>query len=1277
MSASPADQNLLFGILALQNGFISREDLIAATSVWIQDKTQQLREILLDRDMIDARACEALAALMLVHLQQHDADPQKSLAALSAVGSSVQAELNHLDDPDVDASLGHVGKDRERDDHYATQSFTIGDATAEGKRFRILRPHAKGGLGQVSVALDEELNREVALKEIQPEHADEPASRERFVKEAEVTGKLEHPGIVPVYGLGQYADGRPFYAMRFIRGDSLKDAIATFHSKSEIRLSADDRNYALRQLLGRFIDVCNAVEYAHSRGVLHRDLKPGNVMLGDYGETLVVDWGLTKLVDRPDDYANTDESIVTTSSGSGVNETIKGVVIGTPAFMSPEQAAGQLDRMGTASDVYCLGATLYALLTGDSPFDAKDPEVLQKVQRGTFPRPRSVDSRVPRPLEAICLKAMATNPEERYKHARDIAEDVERWLGDQPVTAWKEPIVVRAKRWTSRHQTFVVSTAVSLFTATVALTVLLGTIQRQNSEIQSRNEHINAQNSELVQLNAELAKQKEVAESNFSLAENVLDDVVNQIVESPHVLANAPETQALTSEILKRAKDYYRQLIAADDQPRTLLARAYVNLLGVLVQTETLNESHLEMIDEAMKSLAMLRAEGVKEEIQMLEANIHNWRIVCLLELRDPERALAACESSIKSLEQIKFTTCTNVAVSALDARATYATVLREYGDPAQASHMLHEVLNDAALLRNGDNGDLDFQLDMTIARCHLVLAQIFWKLNDDEKAAEHLSISEDMVVALREIDLHRTVATQLLMVIHWFRFDLRNVNSSREDKLQHIRDAIACGAELISADPMDVRTQRMVRELYVELGKGLVEQGQITEGWVALLRSLHIKEATRGAGEEDVVIGEYDDWRNLDLTYATLALLARADALRGNLDSASRWLRLAQERQNVNTPNEEISRTKAKEVNLRTSEIKAIMSMVLTLHFPPSLRDAEKAMELAEESFTLHDSYVSRMALAACVSQGGDYEKAVRLLRENCDDAPEMDRTSIDAMIQSYSKREPYQQANVMTEQMASLSKNIMKERLLLIVCDVKRKSGTEIEETEEVSFMARRRLAQGLFELGREYFNAQCVGYGKGLFREAAEQCQRVLEKEPNDDDLKVALATTWIYQAAGELYDGHRIDMVEQLLSEARSLLDKAPPRAGELWREMSRMRDVVEAELQNAKAWTLATSQIEEQRDAATAIDCATNACACDGENYRYRTTLAVAYAASGDFVAAVGRQRDALHLASDNAKLELHCLLGRLLRKQAFAEEPDVWSHIGLSNVKLYDSMRTQ
>ncbi len=347
----------------------------------------------------------------------------------------------------------------EGDDPYATR-VQEGDAAAaalsgitSGPRFRVLRPHANGGLGAVFVALDQELQRQVALKEILEHLADNPNSRARFLLEAEITGGLEHPGIVPVYGLGQYADGRPYYAMRFIRGDSLKEAIEAFHKDSKSR-DAGARALELRKLLQRFVAVCDAMEYAHSRGVLHRDLKPANIMLGKYGETLVVDWGLAKTSEQPQPKQTTGESRLRPRSASDTTDTtMAGAAIGTPQYMSPEQAAGRLDQIGPATDNYSLGATLYSLLTGQPAFtDHEVLTVLTKVRHGEFPSPRQVNAEVPAALDAVCRKAMALKREDRYPSARALANDIEHWLADEPVAAHRESWSAWLGRWARRHQ---------------------------------------------------------------------------------------------------------------------------------------------------------------------------------------------------------------------------------------------------------------------------------------------------------------------------------------------------------------------------------------------------------------------------------------------------------------------------------------------------------------------------------------------------------------------------------------------------------------------------------------------------------------------------------------------------------------------------------------------------------------------------------------------------------------------------------------------------------
>jgi hypothetical protein len=293
MAALAAERDLLFGLLALQNGLIDQVQLVAAFQAWTRDKIRSLADQLVARGDLDADACAGLDAIVALHVRKHG-DVEKSLAVVPT-NRSTRANLAALGEPEIEATLARVtrgkkGHATEGDyDPDGTSTLSVGGSTSDGQRFRLLRPHARGGLGEVFVALDVELHREVALKQILDKHADDTTCRARFRSEAEITGGLEHPGIVPVYGLGTYRNGRPFYAMRFIRGDSLKEAIEQFHADAGPKGDRGRRSLEFRKLLRRFTDVCYAIAYAHSRGVLHRDIKPGNIVVGKHGETLIVD----------------------------------------------------------------------------------------------------------------------------------------------------------------------------------------------------------------------------------------------------------------------------------------------------------------------------------------------------------------------------------------------------------------------------------------------------------------------------------------------------------------------------------------------------------------------------------------------------------------------------------------------------------------------------------------------------------------------------------------------------------------------------------------------------------------------------------------------------------------------------------------------------------------------------------------------------------------------------------------------------------------------------
>jgi PAS domain S-box-containing protein len=411
------DRHLLFAVFCLQTGIINSEQFATACGVCTEHPDRALEDVIAERGWIRPADRPHLDYLIQRYLHEHDDDVKAATAHLLASVRRSVAGLARLD-PESTLAASHP----EPDDPQAGGPRA---APGMGTRYAFTSIHATGGIGRVWRARDRQLDREVALKELRPEQAGNSKTAARFVREARLTGQLEHPGIVPVYELtSRPGSSEPFYTMRFVRGGTLTTAVRAYHGK---RLSGQAEPLEFVALLTAFVAICNTVAYAHSRRVLHRDLKGDNVILGDFGEVIVLDWGLAKRMDQPDE-EEADTSPAPQDQTQDAGLTVQGEIIGTPAYMAPEQAEGRLDQIDERTDVYGLGAMLYEILTGRPPFVGPTTlEVLNEVMRGNPAPPRELWSEVPPALEEICLKALARNPADRHARAEELAQAVQQW----------------------------------------------------------------------------------------------------------------------------------------------------------------------------------------------------------------------------------------------------------------------------------------------------------------------------------------------------------------------------------------------------------------------------------------------------------------------------------------------------------------------------------------------------------------------------------------------------------------------------------------------------------------------------------------------------------------------------------------------------------------------------------------------------------------------------------------------------------------------------------
>jgi len=409
------ETNLLFGILAVQLRLATAQQLVAAGAVWATAQERELGAILVEQRVLTPKQQLMIHELIGEQVALHGGDASKvyelyggdAAVAQSFAGSlvvhpsdrSVHYESLQASPAPRAGGMAGTAADQALSDPLMITSEQPGHYTLRGEQGR-------GGMARVLIAYDEHIHREIALKElipdatasIQPPEASpmrkSAAATARFLREARITGQLEHPGIVPVYELGRHTDGTVYYTMKLVRGQTLADKLKACRGIAD-RL----------KLLPHYLDLCHAIAYAHSRGVIHRDIKPQNVMVGEFGETVLLDWGLAKVKGQADEGAEKLADEVRMLKEAGASDTVAGKPIGTPSYMPPEQADGRIEDIDERSDVWSLGAVLYEILTGRPPFTgATALEVIGKVLTDTVQPALEVAKEAPRELAAVAMR---------------------------------------------------------------------------------------------------------------------------------------------------------------------------------------------------------------------------------------------------------------------------------------------------------------------------------------------------------------------------------------------------------------------------------------------------------------------------------------------------------------------------------------------------------------------------------------------------------------------------------------------------------------------------------------------------------------------------------------------------------------------------------------------------------------------------------------------------------------------------------------------------------